>query len=121
MYQGKSNPIFSIYGVLITAAGVPDNRVVMTISSGLLLTMACLYEASTWASVEAIKRVPILTPAAPRVIIEAMVCPLAIPPAAITGIDNFFCNQLTKTIGDRGPACPPAPLPTAMTPSAPKS
>ncbi|MNL63248.1 hypothetical protein D3C87_1873700 [compost metagenome] len=73
------------------------------------------------ASWLAIKRVPTLTPSAPKAKQAAIIEPWEIPPAAIIGIFNSVFNQGIKTRGEIGPAWPPAPAPTAITPSAPIS
>ena len=102
--------------------GVPEILVVITISSIPDLLIACLYSLLTLASVEDINLVPTETPLAPSAKQERTPPPVAIPPAAITGISGkIFINAGTKTCRGFGPAWPPAPCPTAINPSQPSS
>ena len=98
--------------------GVPEILVVMTISSIPDLTMASLYSLLTWASVLAMNRVPIEKPCAPEASMLSMASPVAIPHAATIGIlGNCFSKAGIKICKGLGPACPPAPCPTAINPS----
>ena len=61
-------------------------------------TTACLKAAWPEDSTVTAKRDPICTPAAPRTIAAAICAPVAMPPAATTGIDTAATHRGTSTM-----------------------
>jgi hypothetical protein len=86
-------------------------------------TMASLKAVWLDASGVHTKRLPICTPSAPNTMVASILLPVAMPPAAISGI-----SIAARTAGIRQsvvvssrPLCPPASKPSATTASTPAS